>query len=73
MNKRFFLSVLIIGFVFSNLSLATAYDKQSFSPSTLQTDGRDRIFSIGGSTGFGFSQLGIWPNKLCKSTKVQVS
>jgi hypothetical protein len=69
MNKRFFLSALIIGFVFSNLSLATAYDKQSFSPSTLQTDGRDRIFSIGGSTGFGFSQLGIWPNKLCKSTK----
>jgi hypothetical protein len=27
------------------------------------------VFSIGDDTRLGFSQLGIWPNKLCKSTK----
>lgn len=65
--KRFFLLALILAFCI--LSPAVADDKESFFPPTLQTDGKDRIFSVGGSTGFGFSQLGIWPDLLCKSTK----
>ena len=70
MIRRIILVVLILGFVFSNsLAVAAADDKESFFPPTLHTDGRDRIFSVGGSTGFGFSQLGVWPDMLCKSTK----
>ena len=62
----FFLTVVVLCSV--NPS-ALAEDKVSFFPPTLQTDGKDRIFSVGGNLGFGFSQLGHWPDMLCKSTK----
>ncbi len=61
-----FVSVL---FLTGLVPSASAEDKISFFPATLQTDGRDRVFSVGGNLGFGFSQLGHWPDMLCKSTK----
>lgn len=63
------IALLIFGLQFTNNPWALADDKESFSPATFQTDGKDRIFAIGGSTGFGFSQLGVWPEMLCKSTQ----
>jgi hypothetical protein len=57
------------GIVFTTHTPALAEDKEAFFPAALQTDGKDRIFSVGASTGASFSQLGHWPDMLCKSTK----
>ena len=59
---------LAIGLVIP-VSAPAAEDKESFFPATLQTDGADRIFSVGDDVGISFSQLGNWPDKLCISTK----
>jgi hypothetical protein len=59
---------LVIGLVIPTTAPASE-DKEAFFPATLQTDGNDRIFSIGDDAGITFSQLGNWPNKLCTSTK----
>lgn len=59
---------LVIGIAFSP-SAPAAEDKESIFPASLQGTDPQRVFSIGDDTRLGFSQLGIWPNKLCKSTK----
>ena len=59
---------LAFGLAFSSGAPA-AEDKESVFPATLQGTDPQRVFSIGDDTRLGFSQLGIWPNKLCKSTK----
>lgn len=67
--KKTSVLLVILGIFFGINPSALAEDKVSFFPPTLQTDGKDRIFSVGGNLGFGFSQLGHWPDMLCKSTK----
>ena len=67
--RKVFLSLLTFVIVFGFNPSAVAEDKESFFPPALQVDGKDRIFSVGGNLGFGFSQLGHWPDMLCKSTK----
>ncbi len=59
---------LVFSLAFSTVAPA-AEDKESVFPATLQGTDPQRVFSIGDDTRLGFSQLGIWPNKLCKSTK----
>ena len=61
-------AALAFGLAFSS-SAPAAEDKESVFPATLQGTDPQRVFSIGDDTRLGFSQLGIWPNKLCKSTK----
>ena len=56
------------GLIFSASALA-AEDKESVFPASLQGTDPQRVFSLGDDTRLGMSQLGIWPNKLCKSTK----
>ena len=51
------------------LSAHAEDDKASFFAPTFQTDGMDRVFSVGGNLGFNFSSLGHWPDMMCKSTK----
>ena len=58
---------LAFSLAFSSVAPA-ADEKESFFPATLQGTDPQRVFSIGNDTRIGFSQLGIWPNMLCKST-----
>jgi hypothetical protein len=69
--KKFLALLSIVGFLLGSapFSASAEDDKVSFFAPTLQTDGMDRIFSVGGNLGFNFSQLGHWPDMLCKSTK----
>jgi hypothetical protein len=69
--KKLFAIFSIAAFLLGAVpQIATAEeDKVSFFAPTLQSDGMDRIFSVGGNLGFNFSQLGHWPDMLCKSTK----
>ena len=69
---RRFKAVTIVAALLVTLFPSVAHgeaDRVSFFAPTLQTDGKDRIFSVGGNLGFGFSQLGHWPDMLCKSTQ----
>ena len=69
--KKLFVIISAISFLLGSapISAHADGDKVSFFAPTLQTDGKDRIFSVGGNLGFNFSQLGHWPDMLCKSTK----
>jgi hypothetical protein len=69
--KKYLVILSIVGFLLGSapFSASAEDDKVSFFAPTLQTDGMDRIFSVGGNLGFNFSQLGHWPDMLCKSTK----
>ena len=69
--KKYLVFLSIVGFLLGSapFSASAEGDKVSFFAPTLQTDGMDRIFSVGGNLGFNFSQLGHWPDMLCKSTK----
>ncbi len=70
--KKFVLASTLLALLFGLVGTTTApasEDKEAFFPATLQTDGKDRIFSIGDDVGINFSQLGKWPDRLCTSTK----
>lgn len=70
--KKFSLAAALLALVLGLLSTAAApaaEDKESVFPASLQGTDPQRVFSIGDDTRIGFSQLGIWPNKLCASTK----
>lgn len=63
------LSAMLLGLIGNPVALATQ-DKESVFPATLQGEDPQRVFSLGDDTssGISFSQLGIWPDKLCAST-----
>jgi len=69
--KKFLVVLSVAGLFFgvTPINANAEDDKVSFFAPTLQTDGKDRIFSVGGNLGFNFSSLGHWPDMLCKSTK----
>lgn len=68
---RYFKSLLSIflvaSFLLPTFAQATE-DKEAFSPAGLHDEDKTRVFSMGGGRGLPFSQLGQWPDKLCKST-----
>ena len=69
--KKLLAIISAISFLFGSapISAHADGDKVSFFAPTFQTDGKDRVFSVGGNLGFNFSSLGHWPDMMCKSTK----
>jgi hypothetical protein len=70
--KKLLATLIVIGTVLSAAPAIGEEDKQSFFPASLQLQnpapGEHRVFSIGDDAGVPFSQLGNWPDRLCKST-----